>query len=209
MHGAAKLVEHSRFLYHGESQYCAHHEQHHLNDAILQHAGRATMDHLIGNELAVHNLVYDPQNREHTESAQERAKLRYVMERGDEPQSAYTDNKHEHTLPDVQIGVVATVRQDHTLGCHNRGQAASYPPCGQSPCNEAGQQQGHGKIGGRDEAVVPQHKTGRVANDGQSATTVGCKHDRASKDEPVAVGHDKLPHHRQHHHGCGEVVKIG
>ena len=116
---AGEVIEGTCLLHHAHGENHSHHEENHLNHTVLQHSRSTTLHHRIHvHELAIEDLVHDPEYAEHAQGAQERTQLGDVMEGRDKPQTADSHEEHQQSLPLVQAGIIATERH-HNPFCLN------------------------------------------------------------------------------------------
>lgn len=158
--------------------------------------------------VAVEQFGDQPKQAEHQKYADKRGDMREGLEDGDEHQSAYTDPEDCLALAFCQ-GVVDGVRFH---GCA-RGQRALEREGEQvgrdDDGNERGDEEFFDDSGRRDEAFVPEHDGGDVADGREGASGVGGNDDQRCVDEAVFVVGHQLAQYHDHDDGRGHVVEDG
>ena len=130
------------------------------------------------------------------------------MECRHEPQASYANHKHEHLLPQAQVGVIATVWHRNPFRVETFRQGTPKPPHRYAPCRQTRQGKRQRIICSRHKTAVPQYQSRRVANDSQRPAAIRGYGDSASEKHSLPAVFHHAVHHCQNHHCRCEIVKI-
>ncbi len=160
-HPAGEVIESTRLLHHAHSKHHTHHEENHLDNTVLQHSRGTTLHHRIHvHELAIEDLVHNPEYAEHAQRTQERTQLGDVMEGRDKPQirrcprGASASRCHY-----VETGIIAAERhQQSILSLLFPAACAASVNVGISQAARHGSSKRQEKMSSRYSTHIPQHQ---------------------------------------------------
>ena len=130
------------------------------------------------------------------------------MECRNKPQSANSHEQHQSSLPQVKVGVVATIRHRNPFGLNASWQATLQPKNREEPCNKARKSHSQGIVGSRNSTYIPKHESCRVADNRKCTTAICRKHNGTSEDDTLPLSAHNGVHYGKHHNGGRKVVEI-